>query len=206
MTVAAVGRSRSLQRLDLAVAAVQTALDAQCQRLRAAAELAGQLGDQHASPDLATGVRLVGSDGSLRYASAALPPEPWADCAGGGAQAGGHALSARVELRDPRGRLVGYAEAVRGLDRQLVHDLAQAAGAAVTIPSAELSTERAADLVDVGAAVKRIRGSAVEQTAGGRFVRLVPPGPGVPLPIVLSVRRDDPQGLYTVLVGVVVLT
>jgi diguanylate cyclase (GGDEF)-like protein len=204
ITVATVGRSRSLERLDLAVAAVQTALDAQCQRLRAAAELAGVAGGAQVNAEVATGVRLMRGDGALLYNSPGLPPEPWADCAG--TQPGGHAICARVELRDRQGRLIGYADAVRLLDLPFVRRLAQAAGAAVTIPSAELSTERSADLADVGAAASRIHGTAAEPTEGGRFVRLLPAGPGVPLPVVLSVRRDDPERLYAVLVGVVVLT
>jgi diguanylate cyclase (GGDEF)-like protein len=218
VTVAAVNRTRSAERLDLAATAVRTALDALCQRLRVAGETAALLGTGGADPaaarqvvdrQLATGVRLVGSDGSVRYQSAGLPPAPWADCAGGATEQGYTGIFYRVQLRDSAGQPRGYADAVDMVNAALIRRLAAAGHAAVTVlPPAGatgLSTERGSDLAEVTAEARHTPPDRMVQTDGGRRVSRLAPGPGQPLPLALSVGQDDPHGLYVVLVGVVVL-
>jgi diguanylate cyclase (GGDEF)-like protein len=224
VTVGAVSRNRSVERLDLAATAVRTGLDAACQRLRAAADgaavLAGSallrpaaeltVAEQVVTRGLASGVQLLRADGTEAYASPALPAKPWADCGGNPAEPGGFAgLSARVELRDQTGAPAGYVVAVERLDLDLVGRLAAASGAAVTVlttgPGAPpLSTEAPGELAGVAGAARELR-AGVAETETGRYVRRLDPAPGQPLPLALSVPRGDPQRLYAVLIAVVVL-
>jgi diguanylate cyclase (GGDEF)-like protein len=209
MMVAAVNRDRAAERLDLAAAAVRAALDGTCQRLRVAAESTALLTGGRADAalvrpvvdrKLAAGVRLVGADGAVRYITPGLPPGAWADCAGG-PSAGYGAIFARVQLRD-----LGYADAVEPVDGALVQRLASAAHAAVTVlpptGTATLTTDRTADLTEVARRAPPDR--MVDAGDGRRLCRLAP-GPGQPLPLVISIEQDYLGGLYAVLVGVVVL-
>jgi two-component system cell cycle response regulator len=217
-SLGAFNRNRAVERLDVAASGVQRAVEAACARLRVAAETAAMLGagaepgaaQQVVTRQLADGVRLVAGDGTTRYASPGLPAGPWADCAGtAGQPAAFTAFGARVQVRDPTGTPSGYADAVEFVDAGFVGQLATGGPAAVTVlvPAGRppLSTERPADRAQVVAAAGRLHGSQVAQTERGRCVRRLAPGPGHPLPITLSVAREDPQGLYAVLVGVVVL-
>jgi two-component system, cell cycle response regulator len=210
VTAAQVNRARAGERLELAVTAVKSSLGSVCQRLRAAGETAVLLGadptaareviDRH----LATGLRVVGDDGTVRYVSAGLPPAPWADCAGGaGRRATYTAIFARVQL--PSG---GWADAVEPVNEALLRRLATAGQANVTVlPPAGtgLSTERREDLAEVTAAARGVPPGTMVDTDGGRRLCWLAPGAGQPLPLVLSVGQDDQHGLYVVLVSVVVV-
>jgi diguanylate cyclase (GGDEF)-like protein len=219
-TVGEVSRQRSEERLDLAITGVRTALDALCTRISSAARaaaLASRGGrDISAARQVAQtvteGIQLVAGDGRVLLAAGSMPSKPWADCSGANTAAppptGYAAILARVEMRDPDGRLLGYAYAVHPVDRALVHELSAAAGAAVTVlpagPGSNLSTEHGPDLREVAAIAGNLRGETTGETEGGRFVRRCDPMEGEPLPLALSVARDDPQGLYAVLIAVVV--
>ena len=221
MTVAAVGHARSAERLDVAATGVRTAVAALCDRLTAAADAAGlasqggrapEAAEQVIAQGLAPGVQLAGADRQVTYSAGELPAQPWADCRDGGsaAPAGGYpAIAARVELRDASGLLLGYAWAVQPVTGTLIRELADAGGAAVTVlvdtPAGALSTEEGPARGEVVAAARRLPGTAMAQTPGGRYVRRVDPGPGQPLPLALSVGRDDPRGLYAILIAVVVV-
>ncbi len=217
VTVAAVSEGRSHERMDLAVTGVRTATAALCQRLHTAAETAALLGggkDAGAAQrvvdrQLAGSVQLVDATGRTLYTGGALPPRPWADCSGA-ANAGAYgAIAARVEMRGSSGQQLGFAYAVEPVDLPLVRRLSTASGAAVTVlpgASAYLSTENRTDKAQVVAAGRQLRGMDEADTDNGRCVRRVAQGPGQPLPLVLSVGREHPQGLYAVLIAVVVMT
>jgi diguanylate cyclase (GGDEF)-like protein len=216
VTVGAVSDGRSHQRLELATTGVRTAMDALCQRLATAAETAAVLGggrDAAAAQrvvdrQLARAVQLINAAGIAVYTSGTLPPRPWADCSGGTGDATVGAVVAHVEMLAGDGRRLGYAYAIEPVDLALVDRLATASGSAVTVlPAASrLTTERGSDLRQVAAVAAGLHGRSMAETENGRCVRRIDQGPGQPLSIALSVGREHPQGLYVVLIGVVVIT
>ena len=216
-TIAQVSHDRSAEQLDLATTGVRTALDALCTRVGASAEAAAlaskggrDLGaGREVAQRLTQGIQLVANDGRVLLAAGAMPPRPWADCGKtmpvSAPRTGYAAISARVGMLDANGHLLGYAYAVQPIDQALVHDLSVASGAAVTVlPAGSLSTERPDDRREVQAVARGLRGDATGETDNGRYVRRCDPMEGEPLPLALSVPRDDPQGLYALLLGVVV--
>ncbi|MFJ6199767.1 diguanylate cyclase [Micromonospora sp. NPDC092111] len=221
-TVAAVDRSRSVDRLGLAASAVRTSVDALCQQLRAAADAvalrpdpatrAGAAG-QVVSRGLAAAVLVTDRTGATTYATPGAPQAPWRDCAGGWADGGPvRALSARVDLRDPAGAPLGAVAAAQLVDPAFVARLAAATGVAVTLlddsgPSGRVThtTESRRVREAVLAAAGTVDGDRVTETPGGRYVRRLGPGPGQPLPLVLSVAGEQPPGLPAALVGAVLL-
>nr|WP_205861048.1 diguanylate cyclase [Planosporangium flavigriseum] len=214
MTVSAVNDSRATERLDLAAAGVRTGMNALCQRLRAAAETAAVLGgnrdaaaaQQVVDRKLAAGVQLVDPAGTVQYGAGALPQKPWADCSEARGAATVTAVAARVEVIDADGRRLGYTYAVEPVDPTLVRGLAAAAGAAVTVlGGGGWSTERDADKRQVTRVAEGLRPGTAGETDGGKLVRRLDRGPGQPLPLALSVSREEPRALYAVLVAVVVL-
>ena len=220
-TVAAVGRDRSIERLDVAATSVRTSVSSLCQQLQAAADAVAVATDPARQTDiagqviargLASGVVIEGADGVPTLQTAGNPPRPWADCAQPAADAGPfQGLAARVEARDAAGARLGAVWATHDLDATTISRLAGATGTAVTLlgggdrPGAVQSTESAAALSAVVSAASRVRGEAVAETGDGRFVRRVGPAAGQPLPLVLSVSGGQPQGLYALLVAAVVL-
>ncbi|ROO51293.1 diguanylate cyclase (GGDEF)-like protein [Micromonospora sp. Llam0] len=90
-TVAAVGQSRSTERLDLATASVGTSVNALCSQLEAAAGAVALLlpdparlavaADQAVARGLASAVQVTGPDGASIVATADPPSAPWVDCA-----------------------------------------------------------------------------------------------------------------------------
>jgi diguanylate cyclase (GGDEF)-like protein len=216
VTVGAVSESRSYERLDLATTGVRTAMDSLCGRLRTAAETAAVLGaglDAAAAQrvvdrQLARAVQLIGPSGTPLHTSGALPAQPWADCSGAAGTAGVGAVTAHVEVLSGDGRLLGYAYAVEPVDLALIQRLATAGGSAVTVLAADtrLSTERDGDRRQVAQIATGLRGEVVRQTADGRCVRRLDQAPGQPLPLALSVGREQPSSLYAVLVAVVLIT
>ncbi|MEV1287180.1 diguanylate cyclase [Micromonospora sp. NPDC049679] len=220
-TVAAVRYNRSMERLDLAATSVRTSVNALCQQLHAAADAVAMLADpsrvavaanQVVSRGLASAVVVTRPDGKQLFATPARPPLPWADCAAAGGTAGPEAISVRVEIRDAGGEPLGEVVVARRLDTPFVTRLAAATGAAITLlpgdatPPDSLRSTESADVRDaVVAAAQRLRGDRTADTDVGRYVRRVGPSPGQPLPLVLSVPRTVPQGLYAVLIVTVLL-
>jgi len=98
-TVAAVGQSRSTERLDLATASVGTSVNALCSQLEAAAGAVALLlpdparlavaADQAVARGLASAVQVIGPDGASIVATADPPSAPWVDCASGRDDNGG---------------------------------------------------------------------------------------------------------------------
>ncbi|MFV2088722.1 diguanylate cyclase [Micromonospora sp. LOL_021] len=98
-TVAAVGQSRSTERLDLATASVGTSVNALCSQLEAAAGAVALLlpdparlavaADQVVARGLASAVQATGPDGASIVATADPPAAPWVDCASGRDDNGG---------------------------------------------------------------------------------------------------------------------
>ena len=198
MTVATVGRDRTVERLDHAAATVRTAIGAMCRQLQAAADAVAVLpqagrrsaADQLVIRGLATEIRIGADDtGGQR------------DCA---APAAGGSVTAIV-ARARQGQVT--VAAAQALDAGFITRLAASSGAEVTLlvhdgPGAgpAVSSEPA----DVSAAVAAALPD--EATARGRyFLRAVTVEPGQPLPLVVSVRRAYPFGLYALLVIGVVL-
>jgi diguanylate cyclase (GGDEF)-like protein len=221
VTVSAVNRNRSAERVGLAATAVRTSVAALCQRLHAAADSAAALSqsrdlgvvNQIVQRGLASGVRLTDPQGEVRYSSPGVPGQPWADCGVGGNAVGVTAIAARVDVRAASGSFLGYAEAIAPLDPALVHDLASASGAAVTVLgsggggglNASYSTEQTANLSTVVDVADRLSRGGLGRTRDGRYVRRLDPEPGQPLSLAMSVGPDEDQGMYAALAGVVVL-
>jgi diguanylate cyclase (GGDEF)-like protein len=224
-TVAAVSRDRSTHQLDLAASAVRTSLGALCQQLLAAgevvatatAETQSAAADDVVSRGLAAAVRVADAAGDTVVLTEGAPPPPWADCGAPAARDAEvvryGAIAARVERRDPAGGLRRVVWASTTLDHALVARLAAASGVAVTLTGGA-GDPRSAAAVPVYstdptaassvAAVRGLGADSVGESPSGRYVWRLDPQPGQPLPLVLSTPRRDPQGLYAMLVAVVV--
>ncbi|MEH1015544.1 diguanylate cyclase [Micromonospora sp. CPCC 206060] len=221
-TMAAVAHQRSVERLNLAASAARTSVGALCQQLRATVDVLAMTPEaatragaasQLVTRGVASAVRITDTAGQTTFVTPEAPPAPWTDCTGRtppGIPA--RVLAARVELRDVSGADLGAVIAAQLLDTAFVARLAAVTGTAVTllddrsVPAAVTHTTEATTTRDaVLAAASRIAGDTVAETADGRYVRRVGPSPGQPLPLVLSVPAEHPQGLYAVLVGAVVL-
>ena len=194
MTVATVSRDRTTERLDHAATTVRTAIGAMCRQLQAAADAVAVLpaadrrpaADQLVTRGLASGITIGPSDpGGLR------------DCS---APAAGGAVTALVARARHDEITVA---AVQSLDAGFVARLAASCGAEVTLladdgPGAgpALSSEPAEVSRAVAAALPG------DVTARGRhYLRAVPAEPGQPLPLVVSVPKSAPLGLYALLLG-----
>jgi len=221
-TVATVSRDRSVERLDLAVSSVRTAVGALCRQLRAAAESVAVLAaggspapaaQRVVEAGLATAVHVTDVADTGTFTTADAPPPPWADCAGPPADTTGvwryEAIAVRVELRGPAGTRLGYVYVAQRLDRALLRRLADASGAAVTLlggaPDAAVSTEDGPAVGRTVAAATPLREGAMGRTSDGRYVRRDGPVADQPLPLALAVPAGAPGALYAILVTVVVL-
>jgi diguanylate cyclase (GGDEF)-like protein len=224
-TVAAVSRDRSTHQLDLAASAVRTSIGALCQQLLAAgevvatatAETQAAAAEDVVGLGLATSVRVADMTGETMVLTDDAPPPPWTDC---GAPARPEAevvryeaIAARVERRDPTGGLRRVVWAATTLDGDLVARLAAASGVAVTLTGGAGDARSAAAVpvystdptaASSVAAVRELGADSVGESVSGRYVWRLDPEPGQPLPLVLSTPRRDPQGLYAMLVAVVV--
>ncbi|SCL18467.1 diguanylate cyclase (GGDEF) domain-containing protein [Micromonospora rhizosphaerae] len=221
-TMAAVDRSRSIERLGLAAAGVRTSVDALCQQLRAAADAVALVAEPAARPGaaaqvvgrgLAAAVLVSDTAGRTVHATAGGPAAPWQDCSGPPPATGPvRALAARVELRDPTGADLGTVSAAQPVDPAFVARLAAVTGVAVTLlddgdhlDRVTHTTENREEREAVLAAARTVDGDRVTEAADGRYVRRVGPFPGLPLPLVLSVPGERPPGLNAALLGAVVL-
>jgi diguanylate cyclase (GGDEF)-like protein len=196
IAVAAVGADRTRERLDLAAAEVRDNVATLCQRLRSAAETAALLSAGSAGPDaarqvvergLASAVQLVGADGGVTALAGPVPPGPWVDCDTGtvsDATAPATAVASAVDIRDPQARPAGRALAIQPVDQPLLDRLAYGSGAEVRLLAGT--------------------SDGAGQSTDGQLVRRLDPEPGQPLALAVSVPAQDLQGLYLVLVAVVV--
>ncbi|WP_412541618.1 diguanylate cyclase [Longispora sp. K20-0274] len=207
--VAAVGRSRSAERLELADSTARTTIEALCVKLRSAAEsaavqsnggrtkgVAGQL----VTSDRAAGVRILDPGGETLDSSGELP-EPWSVCGAADPQAHGslESLVAWVPIRDSTGTSLGTAIAAEPLDQAFVGRLAAATGVGVTLlDDRGLSTARERQRPEIRA-VTRVGGTV--ETPGGLYVHRL--SGAHQLPLALFVEHSDPQGLYAALFGIV---
>ncbi|MET7750578.1 diguanylate cyclase [Micromonospora sp. NPDC005367] len=218
-TLHTVDRSRSVERLAVAAAAVRTSVDALCQQLRAAADaVALGRGDpagaaaQVVSRGLAAGVVLSDVAGRITYTTPGAPASPWQECAGAATSGPVRALTVRVDLRDRAGTTLGTVAAAQPVDPAFVARLAAVTGVAVTLldngagPARVTHTTETSEVRDaVLAAAGTLDDEQITETADGRYVRRIGPSSGQPLPLVLSVPSEQPPDLNTALVGAVML-
>jgi diguanylate cyclase (GGDEF)-like protein len=211
ITVNAVASQRSADRLDAASDAIRAAVGVACQRLHLAAESAALLDGDGKKPDaarqvvargLAGAVELRGTDGQVMSTAGSLPRAPWADCnAPTPTPAAFAAISASVDVRDDSGRPLGRAFAVEPVDEAFLSRLTGTSGVRVNTLAA--GGETTAEDTAVVEAARSLTAGATGATNGGRLVRRVDPEPGQPLTLAISVAGQDPQGLYVMLVAIV---
>ncbi|HEX6073918.1 MAG TPA: diguanylate cyclase [Micromonosporaceae bacterium] len=224
-TVAAVSRARSTERLDVAATAVRTTLDAVCTRLRMSAETAAALArGQEPVTDAALHAALQvvrqGNAGATRVDDATgrliqrfgNVPGPWTECDGGFRTSGKgrvFALAFRAEVRGADNRIAGYVQVAEPVDANLVRRLAGASGVEVAVidqrdpPLATVSTERSRDITQ---SARGATSSDVVQTNDGWYIRVLYPMRGQPLWLVLATSGGEEQGLFAVLLAVVLLS
>ncbi|MBG0569116.1 GGDEF domain-containing protein [Actinoplanes aureus] len=204
LTVGAVSRERTAERLDHAATTVGTAVGALCRQLQAVADSVAVVPDggrsavaeQLITRGLATEVRLTGPDhaaviplgrGAARHT--AIQPQAsartadngtagWRDCAGSGTAPDPAAITAISAA--------AYADdltviAAQRIDPGLLDRLGAAGGVGVAL----------------GATAPDRDGTATRQLAGG---------PGQPLPLTLSVPAGNPTLRYAILLMIVLAT
>ncbi len=207
LTVAAMSRDRTVERLDHASTTVRTAIGAQCRQLQAVADSVAVLpiGSQGAAAGQLQGRGLASI---VRVGGSGDPG--WRDC---GAPADGSVTA--IVARAQSGSVTVYA--AQALDAGFVTRLAASSGAEVTLLAGDArgagavqSTLRPRDQRAVSWAAGRSRPTAtgfatVRTRDGKRYVRRLPTAPGQPLPLVVSARGGDPVGLSITLV-IAVLT
>jgi two-component system cell cycle response regulator len=211
ITVSAVGSERSAERLDLATANVRAPLGVVCQRLRLAAESAAVLqvssgvdaADQVVQRGLAASVLVQRPDGATLASAGNVPARPWADCTRPNS-APHAAIAASVDVRDAQSRLIGQAIAVEPVDTTFLARLSAASG--VRVNSLSSSGEQTAQDTAVIEEARDLPDGTTGSTASGLLVRRVDPQPNQPLVLAVSVPGQDPQGLYAVLVAIVLCT
>jgi len=210
IAVAAVSDQRAAERLDAGADNLRAALAVTCQRLRLAAETTALLSADGERPDaaqnaiargLARAVEVTHTDGVVITTAGELPEKPWADCAAPTPAAYG-AISAGVDVLDARAQRIGRAYAVEPVDSTLLGWLADASG--VRINSLAAGAAMSAEDGGIVNTARALVPGATGSTTAGRLVRRLDPQPGQPLMLAISVPAPDTQGLYAVLVAVVV--
>ena len=199
MTVAAVSRDRTVERLDYAATTVRTAIGAVCRQLQAVADAVAVLPE----PDRSAAAGQLMNRGlasTIRIAGAADPS--WRDCAAP-ADGGVAAIVARA-------RVTGVTiSAAQTLDAGFIDRLAASSGAEVTLLTHDGAGAGPAQSTVAAGARGQVALAATTAAArtddGGRYVRRLATGPGQPLPLAISVSAADPMGLYTILLGAVLL-
>ncbi|GAA2376070.1 diguanylate cyclase [Dactylosporangium salmoneum] len=206
VAVAAVSDQRATERLTAGADNLRAALGVTCQRLRIAAEAAALLGERPDAAQVAVGrglaraIEVAGANGTPVAVAGDLPARPWADCAAptGSAFA---AIAASVDVLDAQGRRVGRASAVEPVDATLLQWLGAATGVRV---SSLAGPQLTADDTKVVNLARDLVPGTTGTTEAGLLVRRLDPQPGQPLTLAVSVPEPDMQGLYAVLVAVVV--
>ena len=205
ITVSAVGTERTQDRLDVAADSVRATVGVVCRRLQLAAETAALLGSAGArfdaahhvvERDLATAVELQGPSGAVLASAGTVPSQPWTDCSAPapGAAGSDKAIAASVEVRDPQDRPDGRAFAVEVIDDAFLARLSDASGVRVSSINSGDPVARVA---------RALTGDATGETGEGRMVRRLEPRAGQPLALALSVPEQDLDGLYVILVAIV---
>src|SRR5690606_17361530 len=118
------------------------------------------------------------------------------------------AFAAQVELRDGSGTVSGTISAAQRVDADFLARLAATAGTAVSLLHAggPGGVVHGAESPEAHVAVTAARDDSDApdvREVDGWYVRRLGPGPGQPLPLVLSVPRNPPGTTYAVLLGVV---
>ncbi|HET9519123.1 MAG TPA: diguanylate cyclase [Actinoplanes sp.] len=221
MTVATVTRDRTTERLDHAATTVRTAVGALCRQLQAAADTVAVLpeddragaADQLVARGIASALQVTDATGDAVLRTAAMPTGPaWRRCfLRAESTAAVAAVGAYAEIRDPAGNLVTTVSAVQTVDVRFLGRLAASTGADVTLlagvgagPAALTSADPATG-AEVAALAATLPGGDPARTAdGAHYVRRLPPEPGQPLPLALSVPVADPLGLYALLLVAII--
>jgi len=217
-TVSSLTHSRENERLAAAASTVSTGISALCQRARAAAEALGATVDGAATTQirdaapvtivergLAGAARLEDGAGRITAQAGTLPDAdrvPWGDCASR-LPAAAPIIAAVVELRGPRGELVGRARAAFAVDASMARRLAASAGVDLTILDGDepvVSTLPARRAGGIALASATSGGNA-----DGLRVTVLEPTAQQPLRAALSTDRADLTGLYVALAAVVVV-
>ncbi|MFI5906495.1 diguanylate cyclase [Dactylosporangium sp. NPDC051541] len=207
IAVATVSDQRAAERLNAGRDNLGAALAVTCQRLRLAAETAALLGERPEAAQTAVGrglaraVEVLRTDGSVQASAGDAPARPWADC-GAPTSSAYAAISASVDVLDPTGRRIGRAYAVEPVDSTLLGWLGSASGVRVT--SLATGPQPTAEDRAIADLAHGLDPDATGTTDGGRLVRRINPQAGQPLTLAVSVPAPDVQGLYAVLVAVVV--
>jgi diguanylate cyclase (GGDEF)-like protein len=192
MTVSAVSRDRTVERLDHAVTTVRTTIGTVCRQLQTIADTVAVLPPADRA---AVGDQLVrrGLASTVQVGGAADPA--WRDCTTP-SDGGVTAIAARAQAGD-----VTIA-AAQVLDSGFIDRLAASSGAEVALLARDRPATAAAG---VQGDVVAPAGQPARTRDGGRYVRSLLPIPGQPLPLVISVTGGDPSGLYVILLGTVLL-
>ena len=190
LTVAAVSRDRTAERLDHAATTARTAIGAVCRELQAAADAVAVVPEGDRSPvaeqlvtrGLASDIRIQGGAGPSAAAS-------------GGREAGTHGGGAG----DATGDTTGWQDcaAPAGGEIRAISATATSGGLAVI----------AAERVDAGFLDRLAASSGAQITLTGHTgpqARRLSAGPGQPLSLTLTVPASAPTFLYSVLFGLVV--
>jgi two-component system cell cycle response regulator len=217
LTVSEVSTKRATEHLEMAATTVRTTVGAACHELRSAASTAALLYGQgeHAGAarqalqtGLATAISITDTTGRT-LSSAGTSAGPLADCGepSGDESTAPASLAAQVSITDTNGQPLGEAIATMPVNAHFASRLASAAGVDVTLLAGRtpVSTERpkrARAVADLG---RKLTGDHLGTTPDGQYIRHLAPVANQPLSLALSTARTDSQGLYAVLVGVVVL-
>ena len=217
LTVSEVSTKRATEHLEMAATTVRTTVGAACHELRSAASTAALLYGQgvHAGAarqalqtGLATAISITDTTGRT-LSSAGTSAAPLADCGepGGDDSTAPASLAAQVSITDSSGHPLGEAIATMPVNARFASRLASAAGVDVTLlagrtPVSTESARRARSVADLG---RKLTGDHLATTPDGQYIRHLAPEANQPLSVALSTDRTDSQGLYAVLVGVVVL-
>lgn len=217
LTVSEVSTKRATEHLEMAATTVRTTVGAACHELRSTASTAallyGQGGHAGAAKQalqtgLATAVSITDTNGRT-LSSAGTSTAPPADCDDPSTDVSVEpgSLAAQVAITDSAGHPLGEAVATMPVDAHFASRLSSAAGVNITLLAGRnpVSTESASRARAVAELGRDLTGDHLATTPDGQFIRHLTPVSNQPLSIALSTNRTDSQGLYAVLVGVVVL-
>lgn len=216
VAVRSLAHDRAADRLDVAATSVGSTLAAYCQRAQAAATVVAQdpgVGGREQAVatvverGLADAVRVEDVGGRVLVSAGDLPAPRdalWTECTEGrSGQAPPAGIVASVALVRADGTRVGAVRAAFAIDEELVADLANTAGAGVTVLDGRRPV--ASSLVDdrsSAVAAASSGAAAAEPTAvdGGLLLRVREPGRGQPLRVALTTGTPRLQSLYVFLV------
>jgi two-component system cell cycle response regulator len=218
LTVGAVSRERTAERLDHAAITVGAAVGAVCRQLQAAADAVAvvpaieraAVARQLIARGLATEIRMTGPDQASQPAQGRSReeilergghPAGWQNCA----KPGSGVVTAVAALADAADVTVMAAERV---DDALLARIGEAGGVAVTL-AAEGSTATGGSAT-AGESAKTGGSTTAEEEGDGSGKaaahRDLLAAPGQPLPLTLSVPASDPTPRYAILVLTVLVT